>query len=47
MVTCETCERPAAELRDGICSTCFAEGAAIIQREADEYQVWVVEQILT
>lgn len=46
--TCETCERPvhATELRDGICPTCFAEGAANIRRETEEYQAWVVEQML-
>ena len=44
-VACETCERLATELRDGICLTCFAEGVAIIQREAEEHVAFVAEQL--
>jgi hypothetical protein len=46
-VLCETCDCPtnAATLTDGICPTCFAEGAATIQREAEEHAAFVAEQL--
>ncbi len=46
--TCEICERTvtAAELDNAnVCTRCRDEMAAKIQREAEEHQAWVAEQL--